>query len=187
MKKLVLLIVALLVIPGMVFAQGAFDNTDTDLALPGKPGKTLCITDLAFDATNATDDINFYAPTGDMTRLTADVAAAATLMTLAGTTGIATNAQVIIQRADGTYAETKALSAISTANVATVGALDAAYKEGDLVYEVSAWGIEYANVGTAAVTHQAGGKGELFCAPYGQPLGAIIDAGLMIYMSGYYQ
>ena len=189
MKKLSIVVLSFLVviafsIPVMAGgAAGAFDNTDVDLALPGKAGSKLCLNSLAYDATNATDDINFYVPTGDTTFITADKAAAATTLQLKGSTGIATDAQVIVVRADGTYAETKALSAISTLFVATIGATDYAYKAGDKLYEAQVM-QEFANVGTDAntITIDTG----FLCTPKGAPLGAVIDANLMIYMSGFY-
>jgi len=190
MRKILFIALALFVaLSGLAIAQGflpvgAFDNSDADIALPSKSGYRVCVAGWKFDATNATDDINVYSRTGDETYITADVAAAGTEITLAASTGIATNAVVIIERSDGTYADIKSLSAIGTDLVATIGALDKAFKKGDRVFEVGIlW--EYADVGTDAAEFTSGGSG-LFCGPVGSPLGAIIDANLMIYMSGFY-
>jgi hypothetical protein len=159
-------------------AAGSFDNTDADLALAGRSGYQLCLSAIAYDATNATDDVNFWFATGDTAKLTAAVTAGATTIALANTTGVATNAQVVFQHPDGRYAETKALSAIDT-----VAALDYAYPKNTKVFEV-AQAVEWANVGTDAATLNV--TNGFLCAPRGSPIGAIIDANLMTYMSGFY-
>jgi hypothetical protein len=164
-------------------AAGAYDNTDADLALPNKSGYRLCLNSIAFDATNATDDINFWVTTGDESVIQADAAAAATALTITYNANIATDAQVILVRADGTYAETKALSALATTGAATIGALDYAWKKGDKLYEAQVM-LEWADVGTAAVTRE--NSTGILCGPIGSPLAAIIDANLMTYMSGFY-
>jgi len=161
-------------------AAGAYDNTDTDLALPGQSGERLCVNAIKFDATNATDDVNFYLPNGDSSTLTAAITAGGTTIAFADTTnaGIATNAQVLIVHPTGIYAETKALSAYDT-----VAAVDYAYPIGARIFELSQ-AQEWANVGTDPVTLAV--DTGLFCAPRGQGIAAILDAGLMVYMSGFY-
>jgi len=183
MKRFALILLALMLFVAPVYAgdfgaAGAFDNTDADLALPGRSGYRLCLNAIAYDATNATDDINFWLPTGDTASLSAAVTAGATTIALVNTTGVATNAQVIFVHPDGRYAETKALTALDTS-----AALDYAYPIGTKVYE-AAQAVEWANVGTDAVTLSVASG--FYCAPRGQPIAAIIDANLMTYMSGFY-
>lgn len=192
MRKIVFAVLALCLMAVPAFAGdwlpvGAFDNSDTDIAIPGRSGYRTCVTAFKYDATNATDDINFYVKVGGLgneTVLSADEAAGQTAISTEYEDGIATDAVVIYERADGTYADIKTLSGNATTGVLTSAAIDRAFKKGDKVYETQVL-FEYADVGTDATEITSSGAG-LFCGPVGSGIGAVIDNNLMIYMSGFY-
>lgn len=184
MKHLFLILLALVLFVAPVYADGenggagAFDNSDPDLALPGKSGFRLCLNAIAYDATNATDDINFYLPTGDTASLTTAITAAETDIVLVSSAGIATDAIVMFVHPDGRYAETKTLTSLTT-----TAAVDYAYPINTKVYEMAQF-QEWADVGTDAVTLSV--SSGFLCTPRGQGIAAIIDNNLMTYMSGFY-
>ena len=191
MKKILFIVVAICLMVAPVYADwlpvGAFDNSDADIAIPGRSGYRTCVTAFKYDATNATDDIKFYVKVGGLgneTVLSADEAAAQTAISTEYEDGIATDAVVIYERADGTYADIKTLSGNATTGVLTSAAIDRAFKKGDKVYETQVL-FEYADVGTDATEITSSGSG-LFCGPVGSGIGAVIDNNLMIYMSGFY-
>lgn len=185
MKKTILTLLVLMVFAVPVYAGGVnagFDNSDADVAVAGFGNKGLCISAINFDATNSTGDVTFYRWNGvDSTEFSADEAAAQTALSTVYESGIATDAVVAYERADGSLAEVKTITGNATTGVITSPAIDFAYKDGDKVYEMEIL-FTWADVGTAAVTLE--NDNGLFCVPRG-PVGAVITGGTMGYMSGF--
>lgn len=182
MRKFIIALTVLAVIafavPVFAGAVAGFDNSDTDVAL-GSGGRVV-VTDLAFDATNATDDVTIYISNGDCTEFSADEAAAQTLLSTVYESAIATDAVLLIYRADGSYGEIKTASANSTAGVITVGAIDFAYKDGDKLCEAQTL-FTWSNVGTDAVALSS--DNGLFSVR--GPVGFTISAGTASYIAGF--
>jgi len=161
-------------------AVGVFGNGEVDITLPGRDGQRLCITGIQYDANDSTDDITFYARGGDRAyiTLTGDEAIGETTMAsnvTAAASGVGTTAEVILQRANGEYAEWVTLASF-TALAPTVGATDMAFYEGDFMYEVESFMV-FNDIGDAATYLQTPGAA-LVCGPVGSPVTAVGSAGV---------
>ena len=169
-------------------AVGVFGNGEVDITLPGKADHRLCITGIQYDADDVTDDITFYARGTDRSyvNLTADASIGATAMTSnLGTTasGVGVNAEVILQRANGEWAEWETLASF-TDLAPTVGATDMAFYEGDFMYEVVSFMV-FNDIGDVATYLKA--DAGLFCGPVDSPIVAVGSAGVWFeQMHGYY-
>jgi len=166
--------------------EGAADNT---VALPGKLGKRIVITEVAIDPNATTDDINWYTSKGTQAALshfTADEAAAQTDLTVVTDPGFAASGYIIAQRGNGDYAELQAYSDYTTTAL-TVTAMQNAFKDGDLIFDAELYGPEWANM--LDTDHIIENEFGLMVGPPGGPLGIVLDdsSSLIRYVSGYYE
>jgi len=192
MKRVFIALVCVLTFSGVAFAEsvavGVWGNdSDVDIALPGRDGYRLVITGINYTADTATDDITVYASTGDKTQLTGDEAIGQTVFaskTTAAASGIATTAITVLQRANGEYAEYGLLASYSALAPTWTAATVAPFYEGDELIEMYAMD-KFNNIGTAAVdlTNQHG----LFSGPPDSPILLIGSTGVFFeYMTGFY-
>ncbi len=171
-------------------AVGAWNSGggDLDIALPGKEGKRVCVSNLIGVDGDASVDIDFYGSWGDKVPITADLAAGQTVFTSLITqadTGIGTTAAVVIQRADNTFAEYGKLASFTTTAPTVAAATTGAFKKGDVIWEMDMLLNSIEN--HPATAADFGNDRGLFCGPPNSPVMAITTgAGLIEGMFGYY-
>lgn len=192
MRKLTIFIMLLcsLAFAGEVAAEAimVLGDADVDIALPGKSGKRLCISEFQYDADGAGDDITFYGSSGDRTKLTGDEAIGQTVFASKATataTGIGTTAATVLQRANGLYAEYGLLASYTALAPTWTAATTAPFYAGDDLIEMDLTLQVFSDIGTTAATIE--NDNGLFCGPPNSPILAIGSAGVWFeYMAGFY-
>lgn len=186
MKKLFIVTFCLLLYSVPAMAEGLaianFGNaTQVDLAIPGRAGYQTCISEIQYDANDATDDIAIWWRLGDraVAILASDKdATASTFITTTDVSvnGVGTTATVVFQRADGEYAEFALLSGYVTTTATVTAAVTVDFKKGDKMYEMTASGMQFNNIGTAATVLE--NEHGLFCGPVDSPILLLGEAGV---------
>ena len=170
-------------------AVGWMEGTaDNSVALPGREGKRIVITEIGFDGNATTDDINFYTWTGlqaNKSHFTADEAVGQTDLTVITDPGFGASGFVIMERSNGDYAEIQAYSDYTTTAL-TVTATQNAFKEDDLILEAEVY-IEWVNQTASAQIIES--DYAILVGPVGMSIGIILDdsSSLIDYVSGYYE
>lgn len=160
------------------------------LALPGIKGKRIVVTGFGTDLVGADDDLDWYTWTGlqtDETTFGADEAIAQTTLTARADPGFAdTSAFFFYERADGSYADIKAVSNYTSGGVITSEAIEKAFKKNDLIRLGEVLRVADDSVETIiAISNDYG----LFTVPVGRPVGMVSEEtdGILNYLIGYYE
>ena len=154
----------------------ATGNAGAMAALPGFRGKQTCVTSISYDPTTAsTDELYWYVAVQpfDSATLDGDEAIGQTAIawtSMQGADNFSDTAYVVFVEPSGAYAEMTLLSAAS-ATAATSGALNNAFPDGSIVYEMTTNAAHYTltNPVADAETIIENPRG-IFCGPVGSPV-----------------